>query len=125
MLENNLNPLQAGQVENDYQFLAAHLTETHDIWHIVRCDTNILGEIQLEAFYMAQLYATRFWVALLAKNPIKAVIYDIEVSTRYMDAIASGWLMAKQAEPLFGIEWNQLWEEPLENVRASLKIKPL
>ncbi|MFQ4144047.1 Coq4 family protein [Chlorogloeopsis sp. ULAP02] len=123
MLENNLKPLQAGQVENDYQFLGVHITETHDIWHIVTgCNTDILGEIQLEAFYVAQLYFTRFWLALLAKNLVKAVIYDIEVSTKYMDAIAKGWLMGKQAKPLFGIEWNLLWEQPLENVRTSLNI---
>lgn len=123
MLKNNLQPLKTGQVENDYQFLAAHITETHDMWHVVTgCDTNILGEIQLEAFYVAQLQVTRFWLALLAKNLVKATIYDIESSTQYMDAIAKGWLMAKQAKPLFGIEWNLLWSKPLENVRASLNI---
>ena len=124
MLKNNLKPLHAeGQVENDYQYLGAHITETHDIWHIITgCDTNILGEIQLEAFYVAQLHFTRFWLALLAKNLVKAAIYDIEVSTKYMDAITKGWLMGKQALPLFGIEWNLLWEKPLENVRTSFNI---
>jgi ubiquinone biosynthesis protein Coq4 len=39
-----------------------------------------------------------------------------------MDAISQGWLMAKQAKPLFGIEWNQLWETPLDDVRKSLNI---
>jgi ubiquinone biosynthesis protein Coq4 len=123
MLKNNLKPLNAGQVENDYQYLGAHITETHDIWHtITECDTNILGEIQLEAFYVAQLQFTRFWLALLAKNLAKATIYNIDVSTKYMDAITKGWLMGKQAKPLFGIEWNLLWAEPLENVRTSLNI---
>jgi ubiquinone biosynthesis protein COQ4 len=123
MLENNLQPLQAGLVENDYQFFSAHITETHDMWHIVTgSNTNVLGEIQLEAFYVSQLYATRFWLALLAKNLLKAVVYDIELSTQYMDAIAQGWIMAKQAKPLFGIEWNLLWETPLDDVRTSLNI---
>jgi ubiquinone biosynthesis protein Coq4 len=123
LLTNNLQPLQAKSVENDYDFFAAHITETHDIWHIVTgCNTNVLGEIQLEAFYVNQLYASRFWLALIAKNLLKAVIYDIELSTTYMDAIAKGWTMAKQAKPLFGIEWNLLWETPLEDVRNSLNI---
>ncbi|MUG91212.1 hypothetical protein F7734_01335 [Scytonema sp. UIC 10036] len=123
MLKNNLEPLSAGQVESDNQFLGAHLKETHDIWHIITgCDTNIIGEIQLEAFYVAQLYFTRFWLALLAKNLVKASIYDIEVSTNYVDAIAKGWLMGKQAKPLFGIEWNLLWEKPLEDIRTSFNI---
>ena len=123
MIRNGLTPLQASQVNNDYQFLAAHVTETHDIWHVVTgCDTNIIGEIQLEAFYVAQLYASRFWLALLAKNLLKAVVYEIEVAGQYMDAITQGWIMAKQAKPLFGIQWNTLWATPLEDVRTSLNI---
>ncbi|MCU0534614.1 MAG: Coq4 family protein [Hydrococcus sp. Prado102] len=123
MLKNGLTPLQANSINNDYEYLSAHITETHDLWHIVTgCDTNILGEIQLEAFYVAQLYASRFWLALLAKNLLKAVVYDIEVAERYMNAITQGWTMAKQAKPLFGIRWNTLWEKPLKDVRSSLNI---
>ncbi|MFM7407455.1 MAG: Coq4 family protein [Cuspidothrix sp.] len=122
-IANNLQPLKPGKVETDFEFFSAHITETHDIWHIVTgCNTNILGEIQLEAFYVYQLYATRFWLGLLTKNLLKSVVYDIEVSTQYMDAISQGWLMAKQAKPLFGIEWNKLWETPLDDVRKSLNI---
>jgi ubiquinone biosynthesis protein Coq4 len=123
MLRNGLTPLQTRQVNNDYEFLAAHITETHDLWHVVTgCDTNILGEIQLEAFYVAQLYASRFWLALLAKNLLKATVYDVEVGTQYIEAITRGWTMAKQAKPLFGIRWNDLWENSLEDIRTSLNI---
>lgn len=69
MIKNNLTPLQAGEVNNDYTYLSAHITETHDIWHVVTgSDINITGEIRIEAFSVAQLYASRFWIALLAKN---------------------------------------------------------
>ena len=123
MLRNGLTTLQASDINNDYQFLVAHITETHDIWHVVTgCDTNITGEIQLEAFYVAQLYASRFWLALLAKNLLKAVVYNVEVAGQYMDAITQGWIMAKQAKPLFGLQWNTLWNEPLEDIRTSLHI---
>jgi len=123
-LKNNLTPLVIPNVDDDYQFLSAHITETHDIWHVVTgCNTDILGEIKIEAFYVAQLYSSRLWVALLVKNLMKAAVYDVEVSTQYLEAIYSGWLMAKQAEPLFGVEWNQLWDCPLEDIRASLNIK--
>jgi ubiquinone biosynthesis protein Coq4 len=123
MIKNNLLPLENNFGDSNYQFLAAHLAETHDLWHIVTgCDTNITGEIKLQAFYVAQLYASRFWLALLVKNLLKAVVFDIEVSSKYMDALTEGWLMAKQAKPLFGISWNTLWETPLEDVRNSLNI---
>jgi ubiquinone biosynthesis protein Coq4 len=71
---------------------------------VTGCDTNITG------------------LALLAKNLLKAALFHIELSNQYMDALAQGWVMGKQAQPLFGIEWNALWETPLEDVRASLNI---
>lgn len=125
LLENNLKPLQfSGElIETDAQYLGAHITESHDIWHVITgCQTDILGEIQLEAFSVAQLYASRFWLGLITKNLLKATVYDIEVSGQYMDAIAKGWLMGKETKPLFGIRWNELWEKPLQKVRDNLKI---
>lgn len=123
MLKNGLTPLQAGDCDNEYTFLGAHITETHDIWHVITgSNTDILGEIKLEAFYVSQLYASRFWIALLAKNLLKAALFNVEVSGQYLDALAQGWVMGKQAKPLFGIEWNTLWETPLEDVRADLRI---
>jgi ubiquinone biosynthesis protein Coq4 len=123
LLNNGLKPLQAPAVESNFHFLSAHITETHDIWHVVTgCNTDILGEIQLEAFYVAQLEVSRFWLSLLAKNLLKAVVYDIKLSTNYMDAIAQGWVMGKQAKPLFGIPWNTLWETSLSEIRDSLNI---
>jgi ubiquinone biosynthesis protein COQ4 len=123
MLKNGLTPLQSGETSNDYGFLIAHITETHDIWHVITgSDTNIEGEIQLEAFCVAQLYASRFWLALLAKNLLKAIIFNIELSGQYMDALAKGWVMGKQAKPLFGIQWNSLWETPIEDIRHSFNL---
>jgi ubiquinone biosynthesis protein COQ4 len=124
MLQNGLKPLKIKPSNNDYEFLGAHITETHDIWHVVTgFNTNIIGEIQLEAFYVLQLQASRFFLALLTKNLLKTVIDDIERSVDCMDAIADGWVMAKQAKPLFGIDWKTLWSKPLNEVRDALNIK--
>jgi ubiquinone biosynthesis protein Coq4 len=51
-----------------------------------------------------------------------SIVYDVELSVKYMDVIAQGWIMAKHATLLFGIEWNLLWESPLDDVRTSLNI---
>lgn len=123
LLKNNLKPLLAEKIQNDHQFLMAHITETHDIWHVITgSDTSIYGEIKLEAFSFAQLYASRFWLALLAKNLLKSAVFNVESGTNYLDALTEGWLIAKQAKPLFGIEWNTLWDKSLIDVRASLNI---
>ncbi|MDY6897150.1 MAG: Coq4 family protein [Cyanobacteriota bacterium] len=125
MLDRGLKPLESETltVDNDAQFLSIHLTETHDIWHVVTgTQSDIPGELQIEAFCVSQIYPSRFWLGLIVKNLLKSVIDDIELSTQYMNAITKGWLMGKQAKPLFGINWNQFWEHPLEEVRADLNI---
>ncbi len=123
MIENKLQPLRSQIAESDQNFLGMHITETHDIWHVVTgSNTDILGEIQLEAFCIEQLGASRFWLGLLTKNLLKSLLYDIESSAQYMEALTRGWLMGKRAKPLFGINWNNLWETPIEQVRASLNI---
>jgi ubiquinone biosynthesis protein Coq4 len=123
MIKNNLKPLLAGKINNNHQFLLAHITESHDIWHVITgSDTSIYGEIKLEAFSFAQLYASRFWLALLAKNLLKSAVFNVENGSEYLDALTEGWLMAKQAKPVFGIQWNSLWENPLSDIRSSLNI---
>jgi ubiquinone biosynthesis protein COQ4 len=119
MLSNQIKPLQTQPAENDHQFLGTHIAETHDIWHVVTgSKIDILGEIQLEAFYVAQLD----WLALLTKNLLKALVYDIEIAAQYMEALTKGWIMGKKAEPLFGVDWNTLWNAPIEQVRDSFNI---
>jgi ubiquinone biosynthesis protein COQ4 len=76
----------------------------------------------LQAFCIAQLNRSRFWLALLTKNLLKASIYNIEAADGYMTALTSGWIMGKTAQPLFGVDWISMWELPLDRVRASLNI---
>jgi ubiquinone biosynthesis protein Coq4 len=123
MLDNGLKPLQIPSAVDDYTYIALHMTEIHDIWHVVTgSDTSMEGEIQLQAFISAQLHFSRFSWAMLAKNLLKTAIDAIEQADRRMDALTRGWMMGKQAHPLFGIRWNTLWEMPLEQLRTELNI---
>jgi ubiquinone biosynthesis protein COQ4 len=123
MLSNQLQHLAVQPATNEYEFIDIHIRETHDIWHVVTgSPINMLGEIQLQAFCIAQLQLSRFWMALLTKNLLKSLIHDIEVADKYMTALTNGWMMGKTAECLFGVDWSSLWETPIEQVRSSLNI---
>jgi ubiquinone biosynthesis protein COQ4 len=123
MLRHQLKHLVAPLAANEAEFIDTHMRETHDIWHIVTGSSiDMLGEIKLQGFCVAQLQLSRFWLALLTKNLLKASIYDIEAADGYMTALTTGWMMGKAAQPLFGIDWTTLWETPLAQVRASLDI---
>lgn len=123
MQSHQLKPLETLPVTHTYSFMATHLLETHDIWHVI-IDANVdtCGEMKLAAFYAAQLKTSAIWYALMAKNLLKAVIYNIEDAHRYMDAIATGWLMGRQAKPLFGVAWQDWWTLPIEEVRSTFQI---
>lgn len=124
MIKNGLAPLAAREIaEDDYSFLEAHLTETHDIWHIVTdFQTDILGEIQLQAFYVAQIHPIPLFLALIAKNLLKTALENLEFSEPLMEAVTRGWTLGKQAKPLFGIHWNKLWEKPIDELRGELNL---
>jgi ubiquinone biosynthesis protein COQ4 len=123
MLSNQLKHLEVQPANSEYEFIDTHIRETHDIWHVVTgSPINMLGEIQLQAFCIAQLQLSRFWMALLTKNLLKSLIHDIEVADKYMTALTNGWIMGKAAQPLFGVDWSALWETPIEQVRSSLNI---
>jgi ubiquinone biosynthesis protein COQ4 len=123
MLSNQLKQLETPIAADEYEYIDTHIRETHDIWHVVTgSPIDMLGEIQLQAFCIAQLQLSRFWMALLTKNLLKSLIHDIEVADSYMNALTTGWLMGKTAQPLFGVNWTALWEKPLTEVRASLDI---
>jgi ubiquinone biosynthesis protein COQ4 len=123
MLSNQLQHLELPPATSEYEFIDTHMRETHDIWHVVTgSPLNMLGEIQLQAFCIAQLQLSRFWMALLTKNLLKSLIYDIEVADQYMEALTNGWIMGKATQPLFGVDWSALWETPIEQVRTSLNI---
>jgi ubiquinone biosynthesis protein COQ4 len=123
MSSNQLQQLETKPATDEYEFIDIHLRETHDLWHVVTGSSiDMLGEIQLQGFCIAQLQRSRFWMALLTKNLLKSLIYDIEVADRYMMALTTGWMMGKSAQPLFGVDWITLWETPLARVRASLDI---
>ncbi|MEP0900333.1 Coq4 family protein [Leptolyngbya subtilissima AS-A7] len=125
LLRNSLNPIQSQTVENDYDYLIAHLAEVHDIWHVViNADTSMAGETKLQAFVAAQLRASRFSFAMLAKNLLKAAVEDLDLAEQLMDALTEGWRMGKQAYPLFGMQWNTLWDIPLVKLQAKWNLLP-
>ncbi|HEY9862856.1 MAG TPA: Coq4 family protein [Candidatus Obscuribacterales bacterium] len=124
MIKNNLKPVPVEKIgDHDFSYLGVHIGETHDIWHIITgSDTDKPGEVKLQAFCVAQLNHDRLFLSLLSKNLLKTAIEEMELCESIMDALAKGWTMGKKAKPLFGIQWNSLWEKPLEDIRVSLDI---
>jgi ubiquinone biosynthesis protein Coq4 len=119
---NGLDPRAIPRLENedDLTWSRAHLYETHDLWHVATgFGTDIPGELAVQAFYAAQL-PVRLPDFLLAGGLLHAAFWDPADLRPRVDAIARGWFAGKRAQPLFGVRWDRLWQEPLARVRSEL-----
>lgn len=122
--QNGINPAEVKppEVSDDLTYLAAHLAETHDLWHLVTgFSVDLNGEAGVAAFAAAQ-YASPFQYAIIAGTLLTGVHKTPWDLGRRMDAITRGWTLGKKAYPLLGIRWDEMWELPLADVRRRLGI---
>lgn len=104
-------------------WLRAHLFETHDLWHVVTgFDTDVAGEVGLQAFYLAQ-FPARLSAAILGLMMVNTLVYAFDDRDRRMEAVARGWDLGKRARPFLGVRWATLWTKPLTEVRALLGVE--
>lgn len=125
MRRHGLDPasLPLKPVESDATFVEAHLRETHDLWHVVTgFEPNVAGELGLQAFYLAQ-FPNRVALAILSAGLMNTLLYAFDDSVARMTQIARGWLLGRQARPLFGTHWKELWATPIAEVRARLGLE--
>lgn len=128
MRKHGLDPasLPVKPVEDEVSFIEAHMRETHDLWHVVTgFEPNVAGELGLQAFYLAQ-FPNRVAMAILSAGMLNTLIFGFEDSGARMTQISRGWQLGRQARPLFGTDWKQLWAMPISEVRArlGLELKP-
>jgi ubiquinone biosynthesis protein Coq4 len=110
-------PTLAGETDCDY--FGAHLYETHDLWHtLTGFETDVAGELGLQAFYLANIRGP-LPLVILAGGLLNAALKAPGDKERRMDAIARGWALGKQSRLLFGVRWAEKWSEPLEAVQRE------
>jgi ubiquinone biosynthesis protein COQ4 len=103
-------------------YFRAHLYETHDVWHTVTgFGMDRFGEIGLQAFYLAQI-GGGLPSLLLAVGFLRIALYERDKGRHLMDGIVRGYEMGRRAKPFFGVHWDELWSEPLSEVRVRLGV---
>ena len=108
----------------DMAYLMRRFRQTHDVWHAL-LGVGVSGheEVLVHWFTWGQL-----------RLPVSAMIMFFGsmkhlVLERRWQAVRHSALEAyragRDAAPLLGVYWEDLWEEPLEQVRATYGVKPL
>lgn len=96
--------------------------QTHDIHHVVLGFPAIdSGEMAISAFYLAQ-HNVPLSALLLGFGFLYTILREPERIDELMRAIHRGWAAGQQSEKLMGVKWEELWEQPLAEVRRALKV---
>jgi ubiquinone biosynthesis protein Coq4 len=103
-------------------WLLNHLYQTHDVWHVVTGWGNDLpGEVGLAGFYAAQLSAPPFFGYMLALILMNVIMRRADLG-EVLQAFSVGYQAGRRAEPLFGVDWDALWELPIEEICTRFAI---
>lgn len=121
----NLDYIPAVNIDSDTSYIEYRWRQTHDIWHIITgFDISEIGELGLQAFYLAQ-FGLPFSALVLASGLVGTILYQPEETGSLLDAIARGWQMGKQAQPLIAQRWEEMWEKPLLELQEQLNVVPM
>ncbi len=124
MDDHGLTPeaLDRAPGDGDIERFRANMRGSHDLWHVATGWTpDLLGELGLQAFYLAQLRVP-FPAVILAGGLLHTVWKRREHFYEIVDAIAEGWRQGMEAEALMTVDWNDWMELPVEQVRERLGI---
>jgi ubiquinone biosynthesis protein COQ4 len=108
----------------DLAYLMRRFRQTHDVWHAL-LGLGIAGheEVVIHSFSWGQL-----------RLPVSAMIMFFGtlkhmVLERRWGALRHSMLEAyragREAAPLIGVVWEDLWERPIDHVRAAYGVTPL
>jgi ubiquinone biosynthesis protein COQ4 len=108
----------------DVAYLMRRLRQTHDVWHAL-LGLGIEGheEVLVHCFTYGQL-----------RLPVSALIILFGSIKHFMlerrwaalrHATLEAYRAGRDAAPLLAVYWEDLWEQPLDSVRASYGVRPL
>ncbi len=126
MRERNLVPdfYKGIPGRNILRFLRNRLSKTHDVWHVLGgFDTSVPGELGLQAFYGGQIPSITFMAIILSGFLRTLYLQDNRLGKDIFDSISQGYMAGKKAQKLFGIKWEDYWEEDLGEIRRKFNIQ--
>jgi len=116
-------------VESDADYVINRVRKTHDLHHILTgFSFDDFGENGVISVTVAQIG----YPSLMLIDIISLMLYffsgkdELGIDVEYLfDLISDGIKMGRKAKPLFPVKWEELFEKPLEELRAEFNIQPV
>ena len=105
-------------------YLNARILQCHDLWHLLAgYRTTALHEVAISGFQMAQ-FGHHYSSMFLGMVTSKIALGQPEALPLILDTILSAWTHGRQSPPLIGLDWERLWDQPAEAIRAATGVSP-
>lgn len=100
------------------RYLNTRILQMHDVWHLVAgYETTASHEIAISAFQLAQ-FGHNYSAMFLATVTTIAHATQPAGFPVLMQLIAEAWQHGRRSPALMDIEWEQEWNDSIENIRA-------
>ncbi len=108
----------------DMAYLMRRFRQTHDVWHaLLGLGINGHEEVIIHWFSYGQL---RLPVSamIMALGTMKHVVLERRWGA-LRHSLLEAYRAGRDAEPLLSVVWEDLWDEPLEEIRDRYRVHPL
>ncbi len=116
--------LGLSSLPSPHNYLNARILQVHDLWHLVGgYRTTGLHEVAISGFQLGQFghgYSAVFLAMALASTTLKAAPY----SALLFEIILGAWVHGRQTPCLLDAPWEEIWMEPIDQVRRHLGVEP-
>ena len=104
-------------------YLNARILQCHDLWHLAAgYRTTGLHEVAISGFQMGQ-FGHHYSAMFLAMVITRAAFQRPEAAGLMLDTILGGWRHGRESPPLLGVDWEGVWDRPVEGVRGALGLQ--
>jgi ubiquinone biosynthesis protein COQ4 len=114
----------AATPRHNLHYLRLRLRQTHDIWHtLTGFGTDPVGEVGLQGFYFGQFtngQSALIIAGAILKSILRRRYGELE---QFVEAFCEGYRNGRRAQPLLGVKWEDLWQEPVVDLRRRFNIE--
>lgn len=114
-------PESSDAIDAEIDYMRARIRFTHDIHHLVLgFPATALGEMAISAYYIAQIRSP-LNAMVLAVGLIKTTLKYPEHMNLLLEAIVLGWNVGQSSKPIFGIKWEEMWDQRIAEIGGNIQ----
>jgi ubiquinone biosynthesis protein Coq4 len=104
-------------------YLNARILQCHDLWHITAgYQTTGLHEVAISGFQAGQ-FGHNYSAMFLAMVLTKMALNPMAPTSLMLDVILSAWTHGRETPPLLAVNWPELWDLSVEDIRTRLGVR--